>query len=454
MHVNATVHRVRISERIGGLHNSLDETTIADRQSVISQKIVAARSTIRFCIHTMTPDENDPVVPATEASPSPAIIAADGNPIDNIRGPEGHIVMSSVTAPVAAAPAHSLEESPGGDGVRRMETPPSAPAASNAVLAPPLTATNTVQLDHSRQSGSNSSFGMEEEVEEEVFTDEPQEEEPAAAATTTRKSTKKGRRVRSGKRSQQTKSSNQGSSYWSSDDDSCIKIRDKKQPRSSSSKRRRPVRQEIIEDDEGESSTDDESLLTPQQQPQRKMAPPLLMTPTTKTAVDEKPPPVAVIRTISPKSTSAKRTTSVSFKNNNNSGSSSNLNNNNNGSLHNNNNTNPMNGTPGSINMARPPASPFPHLSLEDMEIMQRLDDEYETALEEREIGYMARYTSVRQSACFSIIFMLVFLMLGTTFFMRYADWSIHDSLLFSIYSKFVLFYFIGSRIFAWDLST
>ena len=75
------------------------------------------------------------------------------------------------------------------------------------------------------------------------------------------------------------------------------------------------------------------------------------------------------------------------------------------------------------------------HLSIEDMEICQRLDDEYENALEEREIGYMARYTSVRQAACFSVAFMLLFLFVGTNFFMRYSEWSVHDSLLFSIYT-------------------
>lgn len=85
---------------------------------------------------------------------------------------------------------------------------------------------------------------------------------------------------------------------------------------------------------------------------------------------------------------------------------------------------------------AAPPLKQVPlHLSIEDMEICQRLDDEYENALEEREIGYMARYTSVRQSACFSVGFMLFFLFVGTYFFMKYSDWSVHDSLLFSIYT-------------------
>ena len=74
-------------------------------------------------------------------------------------------------------------------------------------------------------------------------------------------------------------------------------------------------------------------------------------------------------------------------------------------------------------------------LTLEDIEVCRQLDDEYERALEEREIGYTARYNSVRQSAFLSVFFMLSYLVLGTAFFMRQTDWSVADSLLFSIYT-------------------
>ena len=74
-------------------------------------------------------------------------------------------------------------------------------------------------------------------------------------------------------------------------------------------------------------------------------------------------------------------------------------------------------------------------MTLEDIEICQKLDDEYERALEEREIGYNARYGSVRQSALVSVCFMMAYLSLGTAFFMRQADWSVPNSLLFSIYT-------------------
>jgi hypothetical protein len=80
-------------------------------------------------------------------------------------------------------------------------------------------------------------------------------------------------------------------------------------------------------------------------------------------------------------------------------------------------------------------ASSLSKLSTEDIEICQRLDDEYERALEEREIGYNARYASVRQSAFLSVFFMCTYLCLGTLFFMRQAAWTIPDSLLFSIYT-------------------
>jgi len=74
-------------------------------------------------------------------------------------------------------------------------------------------------------------------------------------------------------------------------------------------------------------------------------------------------------------------------------------------------------------------------MSAADIEICQRLDAEYELALEERELSYMARSQSVRQSAVFSVLFMITFLTLGTVFFLNQADWTVADSLLFSIYT-------------------
>ena len=74
-------------------------------------------------------------------------------------------------------------------------------------------------------------------------------------------------------------------------------------------------------------------------------------------------------------------------------------------------------------------------LSKDDIEICQKLDEEYERALEEREVVYTARYNSVRQSACFSVFFMLLYLTLGTIFFMRQAGWTVSQSIFFSIYT-------------------
>ena len=74
-------------------------------------------------------------------------------------------------------------------------------------------------------------------------------------------------------------------------------------------------------------------------------------------------------------------------------------------------------------------------LSQDDIEICRRLDEEYERALEEREVVYTARYNSVRQSACFSVFFMLLYLSLGAIFFQRQANWTVSESILFSIYT-------------------
>lgn len=74
-------------------------------------------------------------------------------------------------------------------------------------------------------------------------------------------------------------------------------------------------------------------------------------------------------------------------------------------------------------------------ISNDDVEMWGKLDEEYEKALEERDIGYTARYSSVRQSALFSVMFMLAYLILGTTFAFHTTEWELHQALFFSIYT-------------------
>jgi hypothetical protein len=74
-------------------------------------------------------------------------------------------------------------------------------------------------------------------------------------------------------------------------------------------------------------------------------------------------------------------------------------------------------------------------LTLEDIEICQRLDEEFDRALEERDVAWTARYSSVRQCACLSLTFMAIYLVLGTWYFFRHTDWALSDTLLFSIYT-------------------
>jgi Ion channel len=90
---------------------------------------------------------------------------------------------------------------------------------------------------------------------------------------------------------------------------------------------------------------------------------------------------------------------------------------------------------PSPVRVSVKPDTGANQLTDEDLEICHRLDQEYDRALEEREIGYNARYASVRQSAVLSICFMVAFLSLGTVFFMRQAAWTLPESLLFSIYT-------------------
>jgi hypothetical protein len=70
-----------------------------------------------------------------------------------------------------------------------------------------------------------------------------------------------------------------------------------------------------------------------------------------------------------------------------------------------------------------------------DLDTIKSLDEEYEKALVLREIGWNARYISVRQNAGLSTYFMISFLIVGLVFFQLNTNWSITESLLFSIYS-------------------
>lgn len=86
-------------------------------------------------------------------------------------------------------------------------------------------------------------------------------------------------------------------------------------------------------------------------------------------------------------------------------------------------------------------------MTAQDVEICQQLDLEYDRALEEREIGYNARYQSVRQSACFSISFMIMFLCGGVAYFTHYAQWEVRDALFFSVYTVTTVGYGLDSRV-------
>lgn len=96
----------------------------------------------------------------------------------------------------------------------------------------------------------------------------------------------------------------------------------------------------------------------------------------------------------------------------------------------------PKSSSPSSPKATKSPrSSPPSQMSSQDLEICRRLDEEYERALEEREIGYNARYNSVRQSAGFSIAFMVTYMTLGTIFFTKVAGWELHQALFFAIYT-------------------
>lgn len=71
-----------------------------------------------------------------------------------------------------------------------------------------------------------------------------------------------------------------------------------------------------------------------------------------------------------------------------------------------------------------------------DTQLTKQIDQEYEWALEERDVAFQARYQSVRQSAACMILFMLLFLTASALFFVQQTeDWEIADALLYSVYT-------------------
>ena len=81
----------------------------------------------------------------------------------------------------------------------------------------------------------------------------------------------------------------------------------------------------------------------------------------------------------------------------------------------------------------RPRKASHEQLTPDDLSLLESLDQAFDQALEQTEISYTARYYSVRQSALFCVAFMLLYLLLGTLFFMRHAGWTLAQALLFAV---------------------
>ena len=68
-----------------------------------------------------------------------------------------------------------------------------------------------------------------------------------------------------------------------------------------------------------------------------------------------------------------------------------------------------------------------------DLSAIQQLDADYEQALVTREIGWNARYISVRQNSGLSLWFFFVYLICGILVFELNTDWTLEEALLFSM---------------------
>ncbi len=68
-----------------------------------------------------------------------------------------------------------------------------------------------------------------------------------------------------------------------------------------------------------------------------------------------------------------------------------------------------------------------------DLSAIEQLDADYERALMTREIGWNARYISVRQNSGLSLWFFFVYIIVGVIVFDLNTDWTLEESLLFSM---------------------
>ena len=66
---------------------------------------------------------------------------------------------------------------------------------------------------------------------------------------------------------------------------------------------------------------------------------------------------------------------------------------------------------------------------------IQKIDDHFEIILEEQEIHWNARYISARQSSAISLWIVICYIVIGAIFFDAKTDWTLNESLLFTVYT-------------------
>jgi len=74
-------------------------------------------------------------------------------------------------------------------------------------------------------------------------------------------------------------------------------------------------------------------------------------------------------------------------------------------------------------------------LTTQDIDTIRLLDKEYDLSLIEREIGWNARYISVRQNSGLTLWVMCLLILIGTIVFQFTTTWSVTDSILFCVYT-------------------
>jgi hypothetical protein len=72
---------------------------------------------------------------------------------------------------------------------------------------------------------------------------------------------------------------------------------------------------------------------------------------------------------------------------------------------------------------------------LQHLAIFEQLETEYDQALQDIKLDLKAKLYWIRYSAGYSVIFVIVYLLIGILFFRQVTDWTLPETILFAVYT-------------------